>query len=177
MGAEDLFIVNYCHANCTPLKNIMRLPRGEAFALAAAMAARNPETTAFYRFADFENYYPRRLRTDALLRERFIALGGKPVEAHPLSFVLQGSRFLDGWFDHGVVTSVPLLQIPDHAVSFTYGDSMTMLQRDGAFTMLTKGMLLQTIAEYSGSLEDFLAEIAAQFHYIEVQLWDDACLN
>ena len=177
INIQDLCIVNYCHPSCTPLKNIMRLPRDEAFALAAAMAAENPETTAFYRFADFENYYPRRLQTDALLHARFLELGGKPVEDHPLSFVLQGSRFLDGWFDHGFVTRVPLSQIPSEAVSFTYGDSMSVLQREGAFTMLTKEMLVQTISAYDGTLDAYFSAIADTFHYIEVQVWNDACLG
>lgn len=64
MTIDDLHIVNYCHPSCTPLLNIMRLPKDEAFALAYKMAGQNKDTTAFYRFADFENYYPRRLQTD-----------------------------------------------------------------------------------------------------------------
>ena len=54
---EELMLVNYCHHDCAPLRNIMRLPKEEAFALVEKMAAQHPETTAFYRFADFENYY------------------------------------------------------------------------------------------------------------------------
>ena len=56
MTIDDLQIVNYCHRSCTPLLNIMRLPKDEAFALAYKMAEQNKDTTAFYRFADFENY-------------------------------------------------------------------------------------------------------------------------
>lgn len=174
---EGLDIVNYCHPNCIPLRNIMRLPRDEAFALAHEMAAQNRETTAFYRFADFERYYPKRLATDALLRSRFIELGGKPVQRHPLSFVLHGSDYLDGWFGHGTVTRFPLDRIPAESISFTCGDSMAALERDGSLTMLTKTMLLQAIAEFDGPLEAFLAEAAGQYHYIEAQVWDDACLG
>ena len=64
MTFEELQIVNYCHRSCSPLKNIMRLPRDEAFAMAQRLAAQNENKTAFYRFADFENYYPERLKTD-----------------------------------------------------------------------------------------------------------------
>ena len=136
MTIDDLHIVNYCHRSCTPLLNIMRLPKEDAFALAYEMAAHNKEATAFYRFADFENYYPRRLKTDALLYSRFIELGGKPMEKHPLSFVLQGSDYLDGWFDCGIMTTVPLSCIPSGCISFTYGDSMATLKRQNGFTML-----------------------------------------
>ena len=103
MTVDDLHIVNYCHSSCTPLLNIMRLPKDEAFALAYEMAAQNKETTAFYRFADFENYYPERLKTDTLLCTRFIELGGKPLQEHPLSCVLQGSDYLYEWFDCGIM--------------------------------------------------------------------------
>ncbi len=89
MTIDDLHFVNYCPRRCPPLLNIMRLPKDEAFALAHEMAEQNKETTAFYRFADFENYYPERLKTDMLLYNRFTQLGGKPLQEHPLSFVLQ----------------------------------------------------------------------------------------
>ena len=174
---DDLRLVNYCHPDCVPLRNIMRLPREQAFALAHEMAERNPDTTAFYRFADFANYYPRRLQTDALLHARFIELGGRPVQEHPLSFVLQGSDYLDGWFGHGTVTTVPLSRVPAEAVSFTYGDSMASLERYGKLILLTKGMLLEAIEAFDGTPEDFLADIAGRCRYIEAQVWDDACLN
>lgn len=177
MTVEDLCIVNYCHRNCAPLQNIMRLPKEEAFTLAYKMAAQNKYTTAFYRFADFKNYYPRRLETDGLLHTRFIELGGKPSQEHPLSFVLQGSEFLDNWFDGGIVTTIPLSRIHADHISFTYGDSMSTLEKQGAFTMLTKDMLFKEISDYDGTLEKFLANAASQYHYIEVQVWDDECLR
>lgn len=177
MTVDDLQIVNYCHQSCAPLLNIMRLPKKEAFALAREMAAQNKDTTAFYRFADFENYYPERLKTDRLLYDRFIKLGGTPLQEHPLSFVLQGSDFLDDWFDRGIVTAIPLNRIRSDQVSFTYGDSMTVLKNHGTFTMLTKNQLLKTISDYNGTLEEFLANTADRFHYIEVQVWDDECLR
>ena len=177
MTIDDLQIVNYCHPNCKPLKNIMRLPKEEAFALAYDMAAKNKNTIAFYRFADFENYYRERMKTDEMLYCRFIELGGKPVQEHPLSFVLQGSEYLHAWFDRGIITTIPLNRIPSDYVSFTYGDSQSTLKRYGAVTMLTKDMLCQTISEYNGTLEEFLTDVANRYHYIEVQIWNDDCLT
>lgn len=89
MNIENLILVNYCHPDCVPLKNIMRLPKEDAFAMAKKMAAAHPETTAFYRFADFENYYDLRLRQDEFLYSRFVEFGGEPDENHPLSFVIE----------------------------------------------------------------------------------------
>ena len=176
MTFDDLQIVNYCHPNCKPLQNIMRLPKDKAFALAYEMAAKNKNTTAFYRFADFENYYPERLKTDKLLYDCFVELGGKPLQEHPLSFVLQGSDYLNEWFDCGIVTKVPLSRIPSDFVSFTYGDSQSTLKRCGGLTMLTKDMLFKAISEYSGTLDDFLLDSTIRFRYIEVQIWNDDCL-
>ena len=177
MTVEDLHIVNYCHSSCTPLLNIMRLPKDEAFALAYKMAEQNKDTTAFYRFADFENYYPRRLQTDELLHARFAELGGKPLQEHPLSFVLQGSDYLNDWFDGGIVTKIPLNRISSDHISFTYGDSMASLEKNKELTMLTKDMLLKAISTHNGTLEEFLAWVTARFYYIEVQLWDDEYLK
>lgn len=176
MKIDDLHIVNYCHPSCTPLLNIMRLPKDEAFALAFKMAEHNRDTTAFYRFADFENYYTRRLQTDKLLRARFVELDGKPLQWHPLSFVLQGSDYLNDWFGNGIVTKIPLNRIPPEHISFTYGDSMASLEKHSGFTMLTKDMLLKVMSDYNGTLEDFMNNIEKQYHYIEVQVWDDECV-
>lgn len=176
MKIDDLYIVNYCHPSCTPLLNIMRLPKDEAFALAYKMAGQNKDTTAFYRFADFDNYYPRRLQTDKLLHARFVELGGKPLQEHPLSFVLQGSAYLNDWFDNGIVTKIPLNRIASDYISFTYGDSMASIKKHSEFTMLTKDMLLKVMSDYDGALEDFMNNIEKQYHYIEVQVWDDECV-
>lgn len=174
---DDLQIVNYCHPNCTPYKNIVRLPKEEAFLLADKLAKDNPDTTAFYRFADFMNYYELRMKQDAYLYDMFILLGGEPLENHPLSFVLQGSEFLSKWFGEGPIKKVLLNNIPDKYISFTLGDSGAVFQRTGSVTMLTKQMLYNKIQDYKGTIEEFLNEIANQYHYIEVQLWnDDYCL-
>ncbi len=173
MNTDDLYIVNYCHRNCIPLKNIMRLSKEEAFKLAYEMAQRNKDTTAFYRFADFENYYSERLKTDKLLYSQFIKMGGKAAEKHPLSFVLQDSEYLDEWFGKGIVTKIPLNSIPDNCISFTYGDSMAVLKEQGEFTMLTKNMLIKAISDYDGSAIDFIRHISDKYNYIEVQVWCD----
>lgn len=102
----ELIITNYCYPDCEPLKNIMLLPENEAFALAAELATKHPETTAFGRFADFENYYYLRTESDELLYREFISLGELPELPHPYSFVLEGSDYLDQWFgNNGKVTN------------------------------------------------------------------------
>ena len=175
-------IVHYCHPNCKPFMNICRLPKEEAFSLASAMAADNPETTAFWRFADFENYYPLRMSQDEYLLELFLSLGGSPKERHPLSFVLQGSEFLDNWFGNGPVFKIKLKDVPSEYISFTLGDSGAAAKKNGAtanglqrgnLTMYTKEILLTAINDFNGAIDDFLSETAKKYTYIEAQLWND----
>jgi len=153
--------------------NICRLSKEEAFSLAYKMAASNPDTTAFYRFADFEDYYPRRIKQDEYLYNLFVSFGGKPKEKHPLSFVLQGSEYLDNWFGNGIVNKIKLKDIPSEFISFTLGDSMSQFKKDGKLTMYTKEMILNILQKYNGTIDDFMSEIEEKYRYIEVQLWND----
>lgn len=175
--ANRLFLIHYCHRRCRPLQNIMRLPREEAFALAAQMAEENPNTTAFYRFADFSHYYPLRLQTDALLHRQFCAQGGQPKEIHPLSFVLQGSAYLQNWFDNGGIYTIPLAEIPSDSISFTIGDSCAQFERTGAIQMLTKEELLKGVEEAGGDPERYIDSLRGAYSYIEAQIWDDTLVS
>lgn len=171
---NTLHLVHYCHPDCEPLQNILRLPEQKAFALAAQLAAAHPDTTAFYRFADFRNYYPRRMEADSRLRAAFLARGGQPAEEHPLSFVLEGSSYLDTWFGQGKVLRLPLQYVPEGQISFTLGDSLSTLEHNGAFDLLTMVDLRCRIAAHPEGAAGFLRDTRQKHHYIEAQLWDDA---
>ena len=130
----------------------------------------------------FESYYPRRMMTDKYLYNMFTSLGGKPKEKHPLSFVLQGSEFLDNWFGNGLVFKIKLSSIPSDCISFTLGDSGEATKKNGVMvqeiqhnklTMYNKKMLLEVIEAYNGTLDNFMNEIVNKYKYIEVQLWND----
>ena len=166
----ELVLVNYCHPDCEPLLNIMRLPRDEAFVLARKMAEAHPKTTAFYRFADFDNYYALREAQDRYLYERFKELGGIPEEEHPLSFVIEGSNYLKEWFGNGPEIHLPLREIESCDVSFTVGDSGAEYGKNGSVELLTKEELQMRI-DRSGGFEAFMQENGK--HYVEVQLWSD----
>ena len=99
ININELYLKHYCHTSCIPYKNICRLPKEEAFALAYTMAAESPDETCLTRFSDshFESYYTRRMEVDKLLYDNFVALGGKPKEKHPIFFVLHHSKTLEDW--------------------------------------------------------------------------------
>jgi hypothetical protein len=170
---NSLWLEHYCHPDCEPLKNIMRLPEAEAFALAKKLAEAHPETTAFYRFSDFVNYYPLRLKTDALLHEMFIQLGGTPEYAHPLSFVLGSSDYLHRWFGSGRILRLPLSVVPGDRISFTIGDSMSSLAKNGRLEMLTLPMLEEAARQHPGGAQGWLEAAQKEHYYVEVQVWGD----
>lgn len=144
--------------------------------LAAKLAKENPGATAFYRFADFANYYPRRLKTDEFLYDNFSRLGGKPKEKHPLSFVLQGCGYLENWFGKGISCKIKLSEIPSEVVSFSLGDSCAQYEKTGKIRQITKEQLLMQIKDFNGSIQDFLQNMLEEYSYIEAQLWDDSVI-
>lgn len=172
---DQLVLVNYCHPGCVPLKNTMRLPEAQAFQLAQRLAEEHPETTAFYRFADFANYYALRKAQDAALYQRFLLLGGRPEEAHPLSFVVEGSAYLRGWFGNGPETQLLLKDIAPWHISFTVGDSGAAFQKNGTVELLDVNGLRRLLEENGGSLAQVLLHTG--YHYVEAQLWCDAYLK
>jgi len=168
---SEITLVNYCHPDCIPLKNIMRMPKAQAFQMAKQFAETHPETTAFYRFADFENYYSLREKQDQHLYDSFVKLGGKPKEKHPLSFVLEGSEYLAEWFGNGIETTIPLSKIREEHISFTLGDSGAEYGRNGTVELLTLKQFGNILIKHSGNYKEFLQKIGKQ--YVEVQIWSD----
>lgn len=168
---DELILVNYCYPDCIPLMNIMRLPQKEAFALAAAFAESHPGTTAFYRFADFENYYSLRKKQDEYLYSQFIELGGMPEEKHPLSFVIEGSDYLLEWFGKGIESRLRLKDILPCHISFTIGDSGAEYDKCGSVKLLTMESIKEQLQKYGNNFDAFMK--ATGKHYVEAQLWTD----
>lgn len=168
---DELILVNYCYPDCVPLMNIMRLSKEEAFALASVFAESHPETTAFYRFADFNNYYSLREEQDKYLYARFVELGGVPEEEHPLSFVIEGSEYLQNWFGKGIESRLRLGDILPGHISFTIGDSGAEYKKNGSVELLTVEDIKEQLLKYGNDFEAFMK--ATGKSYIEVQLWSD----
>ncbi len=168
---EKLTLVNYCHPDCIPLRNIMRQSKESAFKMAKDFADAHPETTAFYRFADFENYYKLRETQDKYLHHEFVAIGGNPETEHPLSFVIEGSSYLKDWFGNGIETRIPLRGISEKHISFTLGDSGAEYGRNGSVRLFGLQDMTELLSKQTGDFNNFLKSIGKQ--YVEVQLWSD----
>ena len=168
---EGLYITHYYYPGTDPWKNIMLLPEDEAFQVAGEMAAAHPETTSFGRFADFGNYYPARKRADEYVRDRFIALGGKPILAQPYSLTLMECEYLRKWFSNGEKIVISLEDIPDDQISFTVGDSCAQITNGTEPKILTKEMLMKRIQDCGDSVSSFLEGTLGKYAYVEAQLW------
>ena len=108
---------------------------------------------------------------DKYLYDEFISIGGEPETNHPLSFVIEGSKYLEEWFGKGIETRIPIAGISEKHISFTLGDSGAEYGRNGSVKLLGLHEMTELLAEQTGDFNDFLNTIGKQ--YVEVQLWSD----
>lgn len=167
----NLFITHYYFPGTDPWKNIMLLPENEAFRVARELADAHPGMTSFGRFADFENYYPARKKTDEYVRKCFVRSGGKPVLQNPYAFTLMECEYLRKWFSGGEKIILDLDEIPEDQISFTIGDSCAQITNGIEPEVLTKEMLTKKIRDLGDSVETFLEQSLGKFAYVEAQLW------
>ena len=173
MLLDRLYITNYRESGREALQSVTRLSREEALKTAAKLAPFTHAKRNRFCEADFPGYYEKRLRVEAWLYAEFARLGGKPVQKHPLYFVLGESEYLRKWFGEGEAIRLPLAMIPESAISFTLCDSMNDKNAPGVGKLYTKRSLFAVIDTYP-SLNDFWAYIERYHHYVEAQLWEDS---
>jgi len=167
---NELNIVHYYHSECMPLHSITELPEKEAFEMGYKLGLNNG--TAFYRFKDFVNYYPRRIKTEEWLHNSFIELGGEPKTEHPLYFVLESSDYLKDWYDNGKIIKIPLSIIDIKHISFTLGDSCANFDKEDRKELYLKDKLCEMIKNNNGTIYELLRKNHKDYHYIECQLWN-----
>lgn len=171
---SDLYIVNYRHTNSEPLKSITALSKDEAFLIAENLYKENP-CRAHNRFSPqfFPNYYQYRLETEKWLYEKFIQLGGEPKIKNPFYFVLHNCEIFYENFNNGIETKIRINDINNSDISFTFGDSMAMMDSKERKEPFTKNKLMEYIALNDGNVEKFIDSIKTQYNCIEAQLWTD----
>lgn len=177
---SDLYITNYCDTRCSPADSLTKLPIDEAYSLAKQLSQHTgPSFNSFSRFSDndFDGYYKKRIRTEEWLYSSFTALGGYPQSAHPVYFVLGSSTYLNQWFEHGLQTRLLLDSIDPADISFTYGDSMSIMDSENRMNVFNKESLFRFIKQSTSDIPLFLSELDRQNRYIEVQLWNDKYLQ
>ena len=177
MGDAAVELVNYRQSGAAPLKSITQLPEREAVNMANRLYAMSP-CRAHRRFGqNFIEYYRHRQEAEKWLHEHFMALGGLPALHHPYYFVLQGCENFVRSFDSCVEIRIPLKHIAPSDISFTFGDSLAMMDTTERRPPFTVKGLGREIASYGGDFEGFLSRVQAQYGCIEAQVWTDSCFT
>ena len=176
---NDIYLVNYRVQNIEPLKNIMRLPKKEAFELSDKLYKENPYDGYEQRFGpNFEKYYNHRITTEKWLYEEFIEIGGKPQAKHPLYFFVHKWDVAEKVWEGKaikVIEKIELNEIDVCDVSFLFGDSMAMLNNPDRSSLFLKDELLELLAKKGNNIEMLLDSINHQIgqRIIEAHIWND----
>jgi RimJ/RimL family protein N-acetyltransferase len=174
---DTLYITNYRETGGLPLRNIMRLPKEEAYQVAKQLSENT--TARNNRYGNyFERYYQKRQRTEEWLYHQFTRNGGKPEARHPIYFVLCECKGFQNFYGNEEQIQIPLKDIADEHISFTPRDSMHI--KDMGITEGTvwnKNAFFNMIRESGKSVSDFILNLPGMYGkpgtYIEVQLWSD----
>ena len=110
-----------------PLFNALtQLPFDEAERIMSASLAESPNATQ-----EFLSWFPTwhlnlRYELEKTIRDKFIAIGGKPINMAPVYFTLGANKGLETWYYNLGVIKIPISDFDLSSVSFTYGDSFAV---------------------------------------------------
>ena len=112
------YLYHYYEKSCSPFRTITALPYDEAAATLRTLQKENPNLT----HPNIEWFLNRRYEMEKTVRDKFIAIGGKPVCAAPIYCTLGANEGMKTWFRDTSCIQIPVSEIDLSAVSFTYGD-------------------------------------------------------
>ena len=170
---NEIYLVNHRPPNCQPLKSIMRLPKKEAFELAAQLKSETAICEAYGRFNDdnFSAYYDIRMRAEQWLYEKFIEMGGKPQTKHPVYFYVHSWHLENKFWETKITERIALSEIDECDISFGFGDSTCEVDRPERKEPIMKKELLKYIAEHDNDIEKFLKTV--RHGMLEAYIWND----
>ena len=112
------YLYHYYEKQQPPFRTITSLPFKEAKAVVSV----GREGQGW-----IDNFLNLRYERDKILREKFIAIGGKPVRAAPVYFTLGANEGMKTWFNQPDRIKIKVSEFDLDTVSFTYGDSFAVL--------------------------------------------------
>lgn len=111
-----------------PFRSLSDLPHEEAESVLEAIRQRGDGFASQRR----PDYLVIRRDLEALIRQRFIDKGGRPIRSTPRYMILGQCDWVRDWYLEGCSLTVPLARFDPRVVSFTYGDSFpAMRHNDG----------------------------------------------
>jgi len=119
---DTAHLYHYFEKNGGPFRSLTALSFEEAAAIQRAKKAANPRSVN----PNIEWFLTRRYKMEKNAREKFIAQGGKPVNAAPIYCTLGPNKGMKTWFDDPAWVTIPVNEIDLDTVSFTYGDTFAV---------------------------------------------------
>jgi len=118
MANDTKHLYHYYEKTCEPFRTITALPFDEALAALTTWREDNPSTG----LTTAEWYLNRRYNMEKTVRDKFIAIGGKPIRTAPVYFTLGANKGMNTWYNNPAYIKIPVSEFDLDTVSFTYGD-------------------------------------------------------
>ena len=120
------YLYHYYDKSKLLFRSVTSLPFDEAEITLRASLAESPNATQ-----EFLNWFPkwhleRRYELEKTVRDKFVAVGGKPVNTAPIYFTLGANKGLETWYYNLGIIKIPVSEFDLSSVSFTYGDSFAV---------------------------------------------------
>lgn len=112
-------LYHYFERDGGPFRSLSQLPIAEGEEVLTAIRD-HKQVFAAQRSLD---YLRRRHEVESIVREHFIAKGGRPELASPYYMVWEKCPWLETWYVEPAHIAIPLEEFDLATVSFTYGDS------------------------------------------------------
>ena len=182
-------LYHYYEKNLPPLRTITSLDFEKAFAILSDFQAENPNLT----HPNIEWFLKRRYEMEKIVRDKFISIGGRPVNSSPVYLTLGANEGMKTWFENTAWLKIPVSEFDLDTVSFTYGDMFPVFNKS-----LNTGEewweqvyryddILRLINKYGYPVDPIYDSIKGIFpkdkpinqhlKYIEAHVWDDSILN
>jgi hypothetical protein len=126
-------------------------------------------------------YLAARKQHERMLREQFVAKGGRPLRQHPIYMILGDSPHSphDLHLEYDFFVTIPLRLFGPQAVSFTYPDSLYEVPLDDLGRLYLERSVRPTVYRLE-ELEQVIATYRVyeyDNHYVEAQVWNDEPLR
>jgi hypothetical protein len=181
------YLTYYYKSGTEPFRSLSALSDIEAIRIMEDLYVEYKENILFERFKDPIQYLHSRRQTEQWVRAEFIAKGGQPQEAFPISMVLGSSKWIEKHapdpYAHSEIR-IPLSVFTESDVSFTYPDSMVSFwfdkdkpieyyQPDYHGKIFTLSEILSMVEKKGLPEEEWETNLPSNIgSYIEAQVWN-----
>lgn len=172
----ELFLFHYFESSQGPFRNLSSLSHEEAVKIMRQL--KEKDVFASRRAKD---YLLIRRELENRACRMFVEKGGKPRSSFPHYLTLGPCEWLKSWYKEGMELIIPLSEIDDDIISFTYGDLFpTMRFKDGKpyrEQIYRKSEIITIIEKYGYPQQWNKDGEKGPERYIEVQIWDDEIVH